>query len=52
MQEMIMIMLLKLQSTFNTTDITNPQNLKPQKIKGSVRPQENISFFGTYKSPE
>ena len=45
--------LLRLQSTFNPTDIRNhPQILRPQKMKYSIRFLENILFFGSYKSSE
>jgi len=38
---------IKLLSAFNTTDIMNhPQNLRPQKMKGNIKYQDNISFFG------
>jgi len=32
---------------FNITDIRNhPQNVRPQKMKGNMRSQEHILFFG------
>jgi hypothetical protein len=52
MPEMTTLIQRKLRSISNTTDIRNhPQNLRPKKIKGSIRSQENIFSLG-HKNPQ
>ena len=52
MLEVIMLMLLKLQSIFNTTDIKNqPQNLKSQKMEGSIRSQKKNFILWAIQIP-